>query len=264
MTQHEPFSQSSLYYDTLYGDRDICAEVDFVLKHLELAPGARILDLGCGTGAHLLELVRRGFMVDGIDRSPHMLEIARQKVAGLDSNQRSAVSLQCCDAGTAQLNRTYDGVIALFHVLSYQTDNGALSAFLGSVCRHLRPGARFVCDFWYGEAVELEGCSVRTRRFDYNCVELSRVAVPNQLPGNVVEVGYSFDVPTNSPVDSNAQTTRSNSRVSETHRMRYFFIDELTEFASNNGLRLTATGAWLSALPPSADCWAAYIVGERL
>src|SRR6476646_2231784 len=42
-------------------------EVDFAVERLELAPGARVLDVGCGHGRHSLELARRGFGVVGVD-----------------------------------------------------------------------------------------------------------------------------------------------------------------------------------------------------
>ena len=42
--------------------------------------GRRILDLGCGTGASFQWLSRYGYMMTGVDNSPHMLEIARQSL----------------------------------------------------------------------------------------------------------------------------------------------------------------------------------------
>lgn len=45
-------------------------------------PGGKVLDLGCGTGVVALALARRGFDVVGVDHSPEMLALARQKLAG--------------------------------------------------------------------------------------------------------------------------------------------------------------------------------------
>lgn len=36
-------------------------EVNFVLEELKLPPGSRILDMGCGTSRHAMELARRGY-----------------------------------------------------------------------------------------------------------------------------------------------------------------------------------------------------------
>jgi len=53
------------------------AEVNFLIEHLGLTSGQRILDMGCGTGRHTLELARRGYYVTGVDFSSGMLEQAR-------------------------------------------------------------------------------------------------------------------------------------------------------------------------------------------
>ena len=53
-------------------------EVDFLIEQLGLTTGMRILDMGCGTGRHALELARRGFRVTGVDLSDGMLTQARQ------------------------------------------------------------------------------------------------------------------------------------------------------------------------------------------
>lgn len=48
-------------------------EVDFLLEELSLQQGGSILDVGCGTGSHSIELAKRGFFVTGLDLSSGML-----------------------------------------------------------------------------------------------------------------------------------------------------------------------------------------------
>lgn len=52
-------------------------EVDFLLEVINLPPGARVLDVGCGAGRHSLELARRGYRPFGVDISPGLIEVAR-------------------------------------------------------------------------------------------------------------------------------------------------------------------------------------------
>jgi len=58
--------------------KNIAREVDFVLEELELPSGASILDIGCGTGRHSVELAKRGYAVTGLDLSAEMLAMAAE------------------------------------------------------------------------------------------------------------------------------------------------------------------------------------------
>ncbi len=49
---------------------------------LDLTPGARVLDIGCGPGAFASILADRGYEVWAVDASPVMLETARRKLRG--------------------------------------------------------------------------------------------------------------------------------------------------------------------------------------
>src|SRR5438309_3444259 len=56
-------------------------EIDQIEALLQLRPPRRILDLPCGQGRHAIELARRGYRVTGVDLSPYMLGIAKQRAA---------------------------------------------------------------------------------------------------------------------------------------------------------------------------------------
>lgn len=53
-------------------------EVDFLVGHLGLRPGMRVLDVGCGPGRHAHELARRGLEVHGVDISARFVDLARR------------------------------------------------------------------------------------------------------------------------------------------------------------------------------------------
>ncbi|MFQ5513264.1 MAG: corrinoid protein-associated methyltransferase CpaM [Myxococcota bacterium] len=74
--------------------------------------GARVIDIGCGTGALTLRAARRGACVKGIDVNPEMLERARERVraAGLEAR------VELVEMGVAELDReereSYDVVVS--------------------------------------------------------------------------------------------------------------------------------------------------------
>ena len=78
-------------YDVLYKEKNYEAECDFLEELFRRYSGKdikRLLDMGCGTGGHAIPLARRGYKVSGIDRSPEMVAIAKQKAGAQGLSDR--------------------------------------------------------------------------------------------------------------------------------------------------------------------------------
>ena len=56
-------------------------EAESFVARMELEPGARVLDIACGTGNVTIPLARRGARATGLDMMPHLLEEARARTA---------------------------------------------------------------------------------------------------------------------------------------------------------------------------------------
>src|SRR5438270_3147064 len=85
-------------------------EVPFLVDVLGLAPGARILDVGCGPGRHAHALGRRGFEVVGVDISERFVALARDGApAG------AAVTFERADARSLRFGAELDAVISARH-----------------------------------------------------------------------------------------------------------------------------------------------------
>jgi len=59
-------------------------ECDFIEKELNYDKSLKIIDVGCGTGRHAIELTKRGYCVTGIDLSESQLKRAREKAENLN------------------------------------------------------------------------------------------------------------------------------------------------------------------------------------
>ena len=86
-------------------------EVAFLLDLLELPEGARVLDVGCGPGRHLIGLARAGLSVTGVDVSESLLAIARD--AANEAELVGRVALFECDARAMPFELEFDAVISI-------------------------------------------------------------------------------------------------------------------------------------------------------
>jgi len=77
----ELFENYGMKYDNENFVRGTLGECDFVEKEIGYNKEARILDIGCGTGRHSIELTKRGYNVVGIDLSESQLKRAKEKAS---------------------------------------------------------------------------------------------------------------------------------------------------------------------------------------
>jgi cyclopropane fatty-acyl-phospholipid synthase-like methyltransferase len=88
--------------------------LDEVLRIADLRPGARILDAGCGMGRHSVLLAARGFDVEGLELSPHLLELMRRNVrfpltapiSALRRPRSTRATKPCWDSSSCIISRT--------------------------------------------------------------------------------------------------------------------------------------------------------------
>jgi SAM-dependent methyltransferase len=252
------FDTYARYYDLLYRDKDYAAEAEYVNSHIRKhAPAAkRILELGCGTGAHAEQLARMGYTVYGVDFSEAMLASAMARKSVLPSDMASRLTFTTGDVRTIRTGETYDVVIALFHVMSYQTTNADLEAVFETAATHLTPGGLFLFDFWYGPAVLAQKPEVRVKRLTDDHIKVTRIAEPEMhVNKNIVDVNYTVFI--------EMRGTGKIEQVQETHRMRYLFLPEIEKILNGCGFRLLSARAWMSEFPLNSEHWAGFVAACR-
>ncbi len=105
----ELFANYGNQYESLPFTSGTIGEVDFIESELSHTRAARILDIGCGTGRHAVELARRGYSVVGIDLSESMLAKARAKAEGCGAQ----AEFLRADARRLQFHQEFDLAIML-------------------------------------------------------------------------------------------------------------------------------------------------------
>ena len=117
-------------------------EVDFVIEKLGLQPGAGILDLCCGQGRHLLDLLRRGYDVVGVDLSEYMLSKCRE----IASQQGVEPRLIQADMREIDFRSEFDAAVILWTSFGYLESDDEDQKVLDAVSRSLKPGGRLLID----------------------------------------------------------------------------------------------------------------------
>ena len=107
--------------------------IDHFVRLTGLKAGARVIDLGCGSGIFTHLLAGRGYEVSGLDISPKLLELARRKYPGLRFDEGDVEALPYADASV-------DGVM-LSGIVHHLPDANRCAA---EVMRVLKPNGRFV------------------------------------------------------------------------------------------------------------------------
>ena len=104
-----------------------------------LAPGAHILELGCGNGIEAAHMLERGFAVEPTDGTAELAALAAQRLG------RPVAVLRFEDLAAEQ---AYDGIWAAAGLLHVRA--GALPGILGRIRRALRPGGLFTASYKAG------------------------------------------------------------------------------------------------------------------
>jgi 2-polyprenyl-3-methyl-5-hydroxy-6-metoxy-1,4-benzoquinol methylase len=105
----ELFENYGVKYDNEVYVQGTIGECDFFEKEIGYNKAARILDIGCGTGRHSIELAKRGYKIVGIDLSESLLTRAKEKT----SEQKLQISFQKQDARNLAFKCEFDLVIMI-------------------------------------------------------------------------------------------------------------------------------------------------------
>lgn len=135
------FENYSLKYDNEIFTQGTQGECDFIESEIALNKNLKILDIGCGTGRHSIELTKRGYQVTGVDLSDSQLKRAREKAA----EQKLNINFQKFDARHLPFSDEFDIAIMLcegaFPLMETDEMNFQI---LQSAAKALKPGGKLI------------------------------------------------------------------------------------------------------------------------
>jgi SAM-dependent methyltransferase len=128
------------------------AQIDWLWRKLDLAPGQHICDLTCGPGLYAVELAQRGCTITGIDFAPAAIRYARDLAAQQEVADRCHFieqDVRTCDLG----ENCFDAALFLYGQLAVFRRTEA-QQLLGQVAQALNSGGRLIIELLNQERVD--------------------------------------------------------------------------------------------------------------
>ena len=207
------------------------AEVEAVVERLDLAPGARLLDLCCGQGRHAVPLAQLGYQVTGLDLSRPLLDQAAAHGQHVDLVQADMRRLPFADA-------SFDAVLNLFNAFGYLEDDAQDELVLAEVARVLAPDGRFLQELANREALIRGWRDSEVVRTDGGLVVLQERTL--DLRDSRDRTSYTLLHP-------------DGRRTSLEHAIRLYTLTELAAMLDRAGLELLEVSGDLDGGPLELD-----------
>lgn len=243
------------YYDAIYSDKDYKLECDFleiIFRKHSSTPIHRVLDVGCGTGGHLIQLAQRGYGIVGIDVSEPMVNIAQKKI------EKQSLTAKTCvmDVRKLSLNETFDVVICMFAVMNYLTENDDLIKTFANLREHLKLGGLLIFDFWYGPAVLNIMPSAKFKHTKERCIEIFRFITPEiDVFASMITSHYKLIVIEKGRV----------IKFCEDHVLRYFFAQELFSYLKVARFKILEFCEFMKlGTLPTENTWNAVVIAKAV
>ena len=145
MTQSEVYKHPHYYaIGYRWNTEAECAFIEACLKRYGPPTATRLLDIGCGSGRHLMELAKRHYRVTGVDASPEM-------VAYVDTEaklERLPVAVALDDLRHLKIRGTFDTAYCFMDTFRFLLTNAQIKAHFQAVANRLVSGGLYLLDFW--------------------------------------------------------------------------------------------------------------------
>lgn len=142
----DAYTDFAYVYDTMMSDIPYDEWADYVKELLadeDIKPGAKVVELGCGTGSFTLEMCKGGFRMTGIDISSDMLSVASAK---FEQTEYSGVVFSEQDMTEFSLPERVDALVSVCDSVNYLLNEGDLDNLFDRAEKSLKSNGVFIVD----------------------------------------------------------------------------------------------------------------------
>ncbi len=183
------FKKTAEFYDALYSWKDYATEAQkvhaFIQQHKQ-SPGTTLLDVACGTGAHITHL-REHYTIEGLDLDEGMLAVARQRHPDIKFHHGNMTDFE--------LGRKFDVITCFFSSIGYVKTILALNQTLQNFSRHLKPGGLLLVEPWFTPE-EWNPGTLHAILVDEPELKVARISLSEAPEGNVNKLELHYLVGT--------------------------------------------------------------------
>lgn len=214
------FTKSQAFYEAIYDARgkDYAAEAAWLRAAIGVAnPGAkRILDVACGTGAHL-RFLHRHFEVAGEDADAAMIAIAEERLPG--------VPLRVGRMQDLTVERPFDALMCMFSSIGYVADETELRTTIARFAAAVVTGGLVIVEPWLHPQDWREG-TMDASFVDQPRLKIARIGTSERY-GSTAVIRYEYLVGEGTGV----------SGFAETHRLQLFTEEQYAAAFEAAGLK---------------------------
>lgn len=244
-----PYQELAAVYDRLMENYDYSGHTGFFLQlaHQHGWKGRSVLDLACGTGNITLELLKRGYFLQGLDKSTDMLAVADEKIhrAGY------SVFLTCQDMRDFILPEEPEMVICALDSLNYLLKEEDLARTFHAVHKVLKPGGLFLFDVHSEYKLKvLLGNRTLFYTGDDTCYIWQ-----NRLAGDICEMKLDIFI---------KREAGLYERIEELHRERYYSIEILRRLLTEEGFHVLGFYGDRKISPPERTTKRIFCAAKRI
>jgi len=121
-----------------------CNFIETCLKTHGPPSAKRLLDIGCGSGRHLLTLAKRHYQVTGLDLCPEMIAFVQETAR----HEQVPVTALVDDLGHLGISGVFDAAYCFMDTFRFLLANEDILSHLRTVAGLLTPGGLYLTDFW--------------------------------------------------------------------------------------------------------------------